>query len=45
MADVYVYFSLFFIDASFTMLLKVSRSRDHKTESFLALIEAALGAL
>jgi hypothetical protein len=37
--------SLFFIDASLTILLKQSLSRDHKTESVLALMDAALGAL
>lgn len=39
------YFSLFLIDASLTILLKVSLSNDHSTDSALALIEAALGAL
>ena len=43
--NVFSYFSLFFIAASFTMLLKHSLSKAQQVLSVFALIVAALGAL
>ena len=39
------YLSLFFIAESFIILLNVSLSKDHKMQSSLQIIVAALGAL